>query len=316
MKKLSDYLQGVKRIAITGHMSPDGDCAGSCLGLLNYLRDNYPEITAHLFLETVKDTLAYLPLFEEIRHEDSGEEYDLIILLDISAANRIAFCTDILERTPRSLCLDHHRTNPGGFTWMYNDPEASSASEVLYRHLEPEKISLNCATCLYTGIVHDTGVFQYSCTTPETMRVAGELMSRGVDFSTIIEDSFFARTFLQNRVLGEILAESRLYFDGRVVVGSIRRERRWELGVKPIDLDGVVAQLRNTIGADTAVFLYQLDGGEYKISLRSKRIVDVSSIAARYGGGGHIRASGFKTRGEEENILNSILEDIAQQLGA
>jgi len=315
MKKISDYLEGIKKVAVTGHVSPDGDCVGSCLGLLNYLRDNHPEITAHVFLEKVKETFDYLPLINEIRHEDSGEDYDLMILLDISSPDRISFSSQIMKRTPATLCLDHHLTNPGGFTWMYNDPTASSASEVLYRHLDPEKISFNCATCLYTGIVHDTGVFQYSSTSPETMRIAGELMSRGVEFTSIIDDSFFARTYLQNRAMGEILAGSQLLLGGKAVAGYMLRERRWELGVKPVDLDGVVAQLRNTIGADTAIFMYQLDDGVFKVSLRSRKITDVSAIAAKYGGGGHVRASGFKIKGRAEEIISLLADDIKEQLG-
>ncbi len=314
MKRIEEYLEGIQKVAITGHTSPDGDCVGSCLAMLNYLCDNYPQITAHVYLKEAKDVFDYLPLIDEIRHEDTGEQYDMLILLDISSKTRIDFCDKILERTAQTLCIDHHLTNTGDFTWFDNDPDASSACEVLYRHLDPEKISLNCAVCLYTGIVHDTGVFQYSNTSAETMRIAGEMMEKGVPFTKIIDESFFQKTYLQNRVLGEILAESKVYLDGLVVVGSITRERRWQLGVKPIDLDSVVAQLRNTKGTDVAIFLYQLDDGVYKISLRSREKVDVSRIAAEYDGGGHIRASGCKINEKPEVIIDSLLALIKEQL--
>ena len=313
MKRIDDYLTDVHKVAITGHISPDGDCIGSCLGLLNYLRDNFPSITAHVYLPAAKDVFDYLPLIDEVRHDGCKEDYDLLILLDISSKDRMAACSDIFDNT-KTLCLDHHMTNPGGFTWFDNDPEASSASEVLYRYLDPEKVSLNCAVCLYTGIVHDTGVFQYSSTSPDTMKIAGELMQKGVPFTKIIEESFFEKTHLQNRVLGEILAASEVLLDGLLVVGCITRERRWELGVSPIDLDSVVANLRNTKGADVALFLYQLDDGIYKISLRSKERIDVSRIAAKYNGGGHVRASGCKIDGEPEEIIASISALIREQL--
>ena len=151
MKRIEDYLDGIKKIAITGHTSPDGDCAGSCLGLWNYLKDNYPDITAHVYLQEIKSTLDFLRGADEIRHEDTGEDYDLMILLDISSKTRISFAENILQRVPKTLCIDHHVTNPGGFTWFDNDPGASSASEVLSRYLDPEKISVRCAECLYTG---------------------------------------------------------------------------------------------------------------------------------------------------------------------
>ncbi len=312
--KIENYLNGIKKVAITGHVSPDGDCVGSCLGLLNYLRDNYPQITAHVYLQKPKDTFNYLPLFDEIRHEDSSEAYDMLILLDISSKSRISFAETILERTKTTLCLDHHLTNPGGFTYFDNDPDASSASEVLYRHLDDQKITKNCATCLYTGIIHDTGVFQYTSTSPETMRIAAALMEKGVEFSKIIDEGFFQKTYLQNKVLGEILFNAKLYLDNNVIIGSITKERRWELGVLPLDLDSVVPQLRNTSEVDTAVFLYQLDDGCYKASLRSRNIVDVSAVCARFGGGGHVRAAGCKINDTLENIEKNILAAIKEQL--
>lgn len=314
MERLGEYLKNVQKVAITGHVSPDGDCIGSCLGLLNYLKDNYPDITAHVYLQEAKDSLCFLPLCEKICHSDHGENYDLMILLDISSITRISFANTIYERTPATLCIDHHLTNPGGFTWMENDPEASSACEVLYRFLDPENISKDCATCLYTGIVHDTGVFQYSSTSSETMRIAGELMDKGVEFTRIIDESFFQKTYIENKVMGEILANSVLEMEGMVVIGTFTRERRQELGVKTSELDAVVASLRNTKGTDTAVFLYQLDDGSFKISLRSRSIIDVSRIAAVFDGGGHIRASGANATGSMEEIISRILDEIKKQL--
>ena len=81
MKRIEDYLDGIKRIAITGHTSPDGDCAGSCLGLWNYLKDNYPDITAHVYLQEIKSAFDFLRGVDEIRHEDTGEDYDLMMRL-------------------------------------------------------------------------------------------------------------------------------------------------------------------------------------------------------------------------------------------
>ena len=314
VRPIDYYLKDRKRVAITGHVSPDGDCLGSCLGLYNYIKDNYPQITADVYLQEARSTFDYMPGIELVRHEDMGEDYDMLVLLDISSKERIAFCTALLERTKTTLCLDHHFTNPGGFTWFYNDPEASSASEVLYRHLDPEKISKNCATCLYTGIIHDTGVFQYPATSPETMRIAGELMGKGVDFSTIIDEGFFQKTFLQNRALGDILSNAKLYLDDQVIIGSITRKRRHELGVEAKDLDSVVPQLRNTSEVDTAVFLYQLDDGAYKASFRSRRLVDVSAVSAKFGGGGHIRAAGCRFEGALDDIIETVLSALKEQL--
>ena len=314
MKHIEDYLDGVKRIAITGHTSPDGDCVGSCLGLWNYLKDNYPDITAHVYLQEIKSVFDYLRGADEIRHEDTGDDYDLMILLDISSKTRISFAEKILQRVPKTLCIDHHVTNPGGFTWFDNDPGASSASEVLSRYLDPEKISARCAECLYTGIVHDTGVFQYTCTSPATMRTAAMLMEKDIDFTGIIENSFFAKTYSQNLAMAQVITGSKLMLNGMVIVGVMPREERWKLGMKAAELDNIVSQLRYTEGVDVAVFLYQLDGGEYKVSLRSKEIIDVSAVAASFDGGGHVRAAGCMLKGEPADITDKLIAEIIKQL--
>lgn len=316
MKKndIGEYLLNAKKVAITGHISPDGDCVGACLALRNYILDNYEGIEADVYMQRPQDIFDYLKGSQEIKTEYKGERYDLFVLLDISAANRVAVCGDIFETGTKTLCIDHHRTNPGGFTWTFNDPLASSTCEVLYRFLDDERISRECAECLYTGIVHDTGVFQYSCTSPETMRIAAKLMEKGLNFTKIIDESFFQKSFIQNKALGEVLCQAQLYLDGLVVASTISRKKRHEMGLTQGDLDGVVATLRNTREADTALFIYQLDDGMFKISCRSRAIVDVSSLCQQFGGGGHVRAAGAKMEGSYEEILDRLLAAIEEQI--
>lgn len=103
--------------------------------------------------------------------------------------------------------------------------EISSASEVLYGLLDSDKIDRSIAVPIYAGMAHDTGVFQYSSTTPETMRIAGELMKTGFDFSRIIDESFYQKTYLQNQVMGRVLAESILLQGGKCVVGYLKNGR-------------------------------------------------------------------------------------------
>ena len=102
--------------------------------------------------------------------------------------------------------------------------DVSSASEVLYGLLDADKIDRSIAVAIYTGIIHDTGVFQYSSTSPETMRIAGELMKTGFDFNKVIEKSFYEKTYIQNQVMGRVLAESIMLQDGKCIVGYLRRK--------------------------------------------------------------------------------------------
>ena len=314
---IGELLEGVKSVAIAGHVSPDGDCIGSCLGLQTYIKDNYPEINAEVYMQELPEIYKFLEGADKIIsscHKADAAKYDALILLDISSYDRIGVAAPIYNNIEKTICLDHHRTNNGSYTYFYNDPEASSTSEVLYRFLDHDKISVKCAEAVYMGIVHDTGVFRYQSTSPETMRTAAALMEKGIDFSRIIDETFYQKTHLQQIILGRILDRSQLYIDGKLIIGSVSRKERTELKLKASDLDGIVSQLRNTIGVEVSVLLYELDNGEFKASFRSRDYVDVSEICAMFGGGGHIRAAGCKMRGTAEGIIEQLVPIIEEKM--
>ncbi len=317
MNKIEHYLKGVKSLAIAGHVSPDGDCIGSCLGLWNYLRDNYPEIRADVYLETIPHKFMFLCGAESIitdYSENDDIQYDLFVLLDISSKDRIGVAGKLLEKTKSQLCIDHHITNPGGFTHFINLPEASSASEVLLKLLDIDRVSKACAEAVYMGIAHDTGVFRYSSTSPETMRAAALLMEKGIDYSYITDATFFKRTPLQQKLMGMVLTQSEIYLDGIFMAGILTLEDKLKTGFKGKDLDGISGALRDTEGVDVAALLSEMETGECKVSLRSKNIVDVSRISANFGGGGHKKAAGFKIQKKAAEILPELISEIKKQL--
>ena len=312
---LADYLDGVQTVAIAGHQNPDGDCIGSCMGTYLYLKANFPQIQTDVYLESWRATFAFIEDLDKAQENcDPARIYDLLILLDISSRDRIGVAGVYVDTAKQVLVFDHHVTNDGEYTWKWNDPDASSASEVVCRFMEMDKITKSCAEALYTGIVHDTGVFQYSCTSPATMRMAAALMEKGLDHSRIIDESYYQKSWAQNRILGVALEKSRLHLDGRCISAVITQKEMKELGLTKKDMDGIVSQLRNTIGVEVSIFLYQGDKGGYKISLRSKDKVDVAAICQSFGGGGHKKAAGAFSFHSEEGILNRILEQVEVQL--
>lgn len=318
MSEIDRFLKGVRTAAITGHINPDGDCVGSCLGMKNYIDDNYPEIAADVYLQKPPDVFDFLKGADEIRTSvDKDKRYDLLILLDIGGADRVMEGNALAEICERTLCIDHHKTNDSAFDIFINEPEKSSACEALYDLIDPEKISFDCAQALFTGIVHDTGVFRYTCTSPATMNVVSDLMSRGIPFSEIIEDSFFEKTYAQKLIMGHVVTSSELLFDGRVVLGSLPAPVRHKMGLSTKDLDGIVSQLRDVRGVEIAAFMYELDGGgKFKISLRSRKVVDVSALCKRFGGGGHARAAGCNIKGNEEEVKMRLKAELEKELSA
>ena len=178
--------------------------------------------------------------------------------------------------------------------------DISSCCEVLYGLLDPEKVDRPIATAVYTGMIHDTGVFQYSSTSSETMR---------------IDESFYEKTYLQLQVMGRVLAESILLQDGKCIVGYLRRRDMEFYGVEGSDLDGIVSQLRLTRGVEVAIFIYETETQTFKVSLRSNGKVDVSKVAVFFGGGGHTRAAGCDLQGSMYDVVNNLTAEIEKQFG-
>lgn len=314
MKEFLEKIEKASDIAILGHIRPDGDCVGSCLGLYNYIIDVYPDIRVDVYLEPIMDKFMFLNGADKIRHELTDTVYDLAISLDCGDTDRHGQFSPIFANAGYTICLDHHRSNTGFGNYFYCDPDASSTCEVLCRFLDMDKISYNAAEALYLGIIHDTGVLKYPATTEQTMICAGRLISKGVRTQYIIDETFYKVNYNQNRLTGRALIDAKLHLGGRVISTCITREMFEEYGAKKSDTDGIVDKIRVVDGIEVAIFVYQLDENRFKFSLRSVSYVDVSKIAVAYGGGGHVRASGFEVCGDYEENLSKILGMIEEQL--
>ena len=311
----NDFLTMIEQadtIAITGHVRPDGDCVGSTVGLYNYIISNYDK-QVQIYLEEFSKDFLFLHDADKISHTPTDQVYDLCIAVDCGDKERQGDFLPIFERAKRTMCVDHHISNPGFGEVCYVDEEACSAAEALYKLMEQDKINKNAAEALYMGIVHDTGVFKYSCTSRRTMDIAGKMMEMGIDYSDIIDNSFYKKSYIQNQILGRALLESVLFYDGRCIFSSVSIEEMNFYGVTGKELGGIIEQLRLTDGVEVAIFLYETDKDEYKVSLRSKKMIDVARIAADFGGGGHVRAAGFSAKGNVHSIVNKIGEMIEQQ---
>ncbi len=199
MKDLASQLEQVKTVAIAGHVRPDGDCVGSCLATYNYINTWFPQIQADIYLEPIPNIFKFLKNSDKIRNTcESSRKYDLCIVQDCGDTGRLGPAVRYFETAGRTICIDHHVSNNSFADENYIFPEASSTSELIFELLEEERITREIAECIYVGMVHDTGVFQYSCTSAKTMNAAGVLMDKGINFSKIVDDTFYTKTFAQN----------------------------------------------------------------------------------------------------------------------
>lgn len=311
-----EEVKNAATIGISGHVRPDGDCIGSVMGLYLYLKKACPAADIQVLLEKPADIFDCIKGIDEIHTDFSTQTdiFDVFIVVD-SDKGRTGEAEKYFDSARKTINIDHHISNSGSAEVNYIDASASSASELVYKVMEDKSlIDVEIAKAIYIGMVHDTGVFQYSNTSPETLRIAAELIAYGFDFSKLIDETFYEKTYVQNQILGRALLESILFMDGRCVVSMIDKKTMNFYQAEPNDLEGIVSQLRNTKGVECAIFMYQLETLKYKVSLRSNGKVDVAKVAGFFGGGGHVRAAGVTMQGTFHDIANNLAAQIAQQL--
>lgn len=302
------------RIGISGHIRPDGDCVGAVLGLQMYLRKRLPEADVRVYLERPAEIFHEIKGFDEI-HSDFPDEavFDVYFVLDCSA-DRIGGAEKYYRAAGKKINIDHHISNPGCGDVNYIRPEVGSTCELIYDLIDADQLDREMAMAIYIGMIHDTGIFQYSNTTAATMEKGARLIAYGFDFPRLIRETFYQKSYVQTQIMGRALMESIRFMDNRCIVSAVDRKTMDFYGAEPKDLDGIVNQLRNIEGIECAVFMYQTGVLEYKVSLRTGESVNAAEVAACFGGGGHARAAGCTMQGTFHDCINNLSRHIAEQM--
>ena len=315
---MNDFLREIEQaesIVILGHIRPDGDCVGSCLGVYNYVLDNYPGKSVDIYLDTFKPEFMFLRGAEKILHEKQDKTYDLCISLDSGDLDRHAENVSYFYSAKRTVSVDHHVSNPGFGDVQFLKTECSATAEALFTLFEVDKIGQECAEALYVGIVHDTGVFKFSNTTMQTMEIAGILIEKGARSQLVIDGTFYKKTFKQNKMLAKALDASYLELDGRMIISCLTKDVFEAYEATNLDTDGVVDAIRITEGVECALWMYEYPNrGTFNCSLRSNELVNVNEIAGKLGGGGHVRAAGCEVTGRKDEIIENIKMMVSEQL--
>ena len=313
--RIDEVVNGAKTVAISGHIRPDGDCIGSNMALYLYLKKNYPELRVDCFLEEIPESYKIIDATSEVNTEFSTDvdSYDVFFALDCGK-ERLGDAEKFFDAAKKKVNIDHHISNLGTGDENYIVPTASSASELVYNCLDKDRIDADIAKAIYMGIVTDTGVFKYSNTSPDTMKVAADLIGYGFDFGSLIDHVFYEKSYIQNQIMGRALLESMLIMHGECIVSVVSRQTMDFYQATSSDLDGIVSQLLLTTGTECAIFMYEIGSLEFKVSLRSKGKVNVAKIAELFGGGGHSRAAGCTMNGTQHDIINCLSGYIERSL--
>lgn len=221
--KIIDEVKEARTIAIGGHIRPDGDCVGSVMGLYLYLKKEMPEALIDVYLDRPAEIFNCISHVEDIKSIfDTDKVYDVFIALDCTD-DRLGDAEPVYRRAHKKINIDHHISNSGCGDVNVVEPERSSTAELVYELMNPEMIDEEIAKALYIGIIHDTGVLRYSNTSPRTLQITAELIKFGFDFPTIVEETFYERTYRQTQIMGRAILESIRFLDNQCIVSMVSR---------------------------------------------------------------------------------------------
>lgn len=312
LKETAEYLKGVENAVILTHSSPDGDTLGSGFALKRIIEilGGKAEVICG---DNIADKFSYLGQTADIENLSfCGKTIIAVDVADIKLMSGIPM--EIRENI--DLCIDHHPTNKQYAKCLLLEGEAAACCEIIFSLCKELKITPDpeLATAIFTGIVTDTGCFQFTNTTAKTHIFAAELMNFGAKSEFVIKLFFEtkspARLFLEKKVLENL----ELYFDGKCALTVLDYDTIHSENSDESELDGVAGIVRTVEGVMVGVTLKEKEQGKYKISVRTHAPIDASAICARLGGGGHVRAAGCQVTGDAETAKKAILESIAKEL--
>ena len=303
-------IGGADRIALACHVGPDGDALGSMLGLAIAAANAGKEVAASFGSPfEMPPSLAFLPQEHLVAPKDFPGKPELMVALDAGSAERLGELGANVKRARRVIVIDHHVTNEGFGDIAVVDPNAAATGELVYEILRSLewKTTPEIAQCLHTALVTDTGRFSYANTTPQTLRIAAELVEAGAVPSEISRHVYEEAPFGYLKAVAVAMGRAVLVPELRVVHTSITDEDLREAGIDWGDTENLIDLLRLAVEADTAVLAKGHEDGRVKVSMRSRGDTDVGALAAAMGGGGHRLAAGFTAEDEVDAVIDRVL---------
>ena len=322
---LQSLLASPKKIAIIPHRNPDGDAMGSTLGLFHFLRllNQDPVVIAP---NDFPEFLAWMPGSNEVVVYENNkpqtttllQQCELIFTLDFNALHRTGEMENVLKTLKAPfVMIDHHQMPDNFATITYSDTSFGSTCQMIYNTIvflgKKDLINTTIATCLYTGILTDSGSFRFPKTTGDVHRIVAEFIDLGVQNTEIPNLLFDNNSYDRLQLLGRALQNMKVIPDHKTAYTSLSQKELYEFHYVKGDTEGIVNYGLNIKGVVfAAIFIENKDEGIVKISFRSQGDFDVNEFArAHFSGGGHINAAGGKSIDTLENTITKFEQLVA-----
>jgi phosphoesterase RecJ-like protein len=311
-------IRGGERFLVTTHENPDGDALGSMLATKLALDQLGKDAVMFLAGEApLPAEYEFMSLDELERRLPDDASQRILLAVDCANESRLGPDPEVLQQAPLVIDLDHHHDNTRFGDINVVDAKASSTGELLRDLFTELDVALTpaIAESLYIALVTDTGRFQYTNTTPKSLRLAAELVEAGADLHRIFQGVYESVQFAKLKLLARALERAQVYEGGRLVVSYLLRDDFHEVGAAEPYSEGIIDYLRAVEGADMAVLIREPPrhaGPTRRVSLRASHDeLDVSAIARKSDGGGHRQAAGFSSDASIEEITDFVRREFA-----
>jgi len=308
-----EEIKKAKTIVILTHENPDGDAIGSSLAIYMALKQMGKQ--PDLIIPELPRAYSFMPNVEEIKKEGHAEPYDLAIAVDSATIKMLNGWSTYFETAKVKVVIDHHSSNTMYGDLNYVNPDAPACAQILINIIEYFGIEINkeIGTCILTGIITDTGGFQYQSTTPETFEFAAELLKRGVNVSDIYKKVMNTKSRANFELRKRAIDRMEFLEDGKIAYTYITKQDEEEVNAENGDYEGIVEEGRAIEGVEVSIFIKETSKG-FRASLRSNRYVNVSDVCMMFGGGGHMHAAGCTISQSLEQVKEKIVNQVKMYL--
>ena len=312
MSKLFENV-GESSNLITGHINPDGDALGSALAFKLILDSKNLQSDVSFDIKgNIPSNLNHLPI--NLISEKLKDKYDNVFVFDCGNSERLGSLEDLVLKSDNIVVVDHH-IDPSFGNVQIIDSTAASTTQVLYREIVSEGVDIdtNIANCLMTGLITDTGRFQYRNTNYEVFQIASKLMQSGAELTFINDNIYGSIPMNAMKLQSEVLNRISLFEKEELVVSYILQKDYENYNIESSETDFLIDSIRLVKESKVALLLKEQEDKSFKGSLRSRTDLDVQQIASLFGGGGHKAASGFSTTLSMEEIITKVKNAIRSQ---
>lgn len=308
IEEAAAFLLEHDRYTILSHANPDGDTAGCAYALCSALRSIGKKANVRC-ADKISDRFSFM--WANVPKEEFDEE----TVISVDVADRLLLGKIDEEYGGRvELAIDHHKSHVCFEKRLLNEPEAAACAQTVFKVIGAMKIPLDkdIAACLYTAIVTDSGCFKFSSVSPETHRIAAQLLEFDFGFAELNYNLFDLKTKARVALEERIYHDMEYYFDGKCAVVVLPKSAIKDVDSE--DTNGISSLPRQVMGVEVSAIIKEKDDG-WKASLRSNRYVDVQELCMKFGGGGHIRAAGCSFKGiTAEEVKQQLLAEIGKVL--